>query len=328
MRTLPVNRESLETAVAKLNLAIVSKAVNWRDSAAALDRLLGIPAGNTKLVVSGNTKLVVSADGVLETIPFAVLPSCERREIAYLPSASALALRRREAKPAARERIFALADPVLDPRDPRLPANVVASSSPNSLPRLRFSRLEAESLARLRPDAVISAMDTEASKAALLKNPERLRTQTIVHLASHAIVDPARPELSRVILSGYDSRANIVEDAALRLHEIYQLDLRSARLVTLSACRSAAGSPLAGEGLVSLTRAFQYAGAASVLATLWDVDDRSTASWMEEFYQALLLRKQSPAAAVATANRAMLGKRAEWAHPYFWAGFTLQGEWR
>lgn len=159
-------------------------------------------------------------------------------------------------------------------------------------------------------------------------NPQRLRLQTIVHLASHAIVDATRPELSRVILSAYDSRANPIEDSSIRLHEIYQLDLRSARLVTLSACRSAAGSPLAGEGLVSLTRGFQYAGAASVLATLWDVDDRSTASWMEEFYGALLVRKLTLAAAVDSANRAIRHRRAEWAHPYYWAGFVLQGEWR
>ena len=305
-------------AVAKLSRAISEKDPEWKVPALALDRFLGIPAGGGKLIVA--------ADGVLETVPFAVLPSCERREVAYLPSASALALRRREAKPAARERIFAMADPVLHPRDSRLPAN--HSAVLNNLPRLRFSRLEAEMLARLRPEATVIALDAEASKAALLRNPERLSMQTILHLATHAIVDPARPDLSRLILSAYDSRASPIEDSSIRLHEIYQLDLRSARLVTLSACRSAAGSPLPGEGLVSLTRGFQYAGAASVLATLWDVDDRSTASWMEEFYGALLMRKQPSATAVDAANRAIRQRRTEWAHPYYWAGFVLQGEWR
>jgi len=318
MRALPAGRAALEAAVAKLSRAIATKDGEWKVPALALDRLLGIPAGVGRLIVA--------ADGVLETVPFAVLPSCERREVGYLPSASALALRRREAKPAARERILAMADPVLDPRDSRLPANGTAPL--NSLPRLRFSRLEAQMLARLRPEATVTALDTEASKGAFLGNPQRLRLQTIVHLASHAIVDATRPELSRVILSAYDSRANPIEDSSIRLHEIYQLDLRSARLVTLSACRSAAGSPLAGEGLVSLTRGFQYAGAASVLATLWDVDDRSTASWMEEFYGALLVRKLTLAAAVDSANRAIRHRRAEWAHPYYWAGFVLQGEWR
>lgn len=317
MRTLAANRGALEAGVTKLSRAIAAKDSNWPATALALDRLLGIPAGAGRLIVA--------ADGVLETLPFAVLPSCQNREIAYLPSASALALRRQESRPRARERILALADPVLDPRDPRLPANN-RLAGPNSLPRLRFSRLEAEGLAKLRPETTIIALDTDASKSALTRNT--LQNLTILHLASHTIVDAARPELSQVILSGFDSRANPIEDASIRLHEIYQLDLRSARLVTLSSCRSAAGSPLPGEGLVSLTRGFQYAGAASVLATLWDVDDRSTASWMEEFYGALLQRKQSAGAAVTAANRAIRERRPEWAHPYYWAGFVLQGEWR
>jgi CHAT domain-containing protein len=322
IRKLAANRARFEAEVQKLSRAIANRDPQWQAAALAVDRMLGVPAGLGRLVIA--------ADGVLETLPFAVLPSCQRREIAYLPSASALALRRgqQESKPAARERILALADPVLDRRDPRLPAGVAGQASSNSLPRLRFSRLEAELLARLRPGAALTALDASASKALLTKQADSLRNLTILHLASHAIVDAARPELSQVILSAFDSRAIPVEDSSLRLHEIYQLDLRSARLVTLSACRSAAGSPLPGEGLVSLTRGFQYAGAGSVLATLWDVDDRSTASWMEEFYGALLERKQSLAGAVEWANRAIRERRAEWAHPYYWAGFVLQGEWR
>ena len=199
-----------------------------------------------------------------------------------------------------------------------MPPNAAAASE---LPRLRFSRLEAESLGRLRPGAKL-ALDFEASRALPFRN------YTILHFATHAIVDAKRPDLSRVILSAFDSRANALKDPSLRLHEIYQLDLRAARLVTLSACRSADGANLPGEGLVSLTRGFQYAGAASVLATLWDVEDRSTASWMEAFYRALLERRQPVSAAVVAANATVRAQRQEWAHPYYWAGFVLQGEWR
>ena len=319
MKTLSSSRAAIETAVAKLSRAIATRDTNWQSAALALDQMLRIPASTQRVIIA--------AEGSLETVPFAVLPSCARREIAYLPSASALALLRRQPRKShTPERILAVADPVLSPLDPRMPANAAVAG--NDLPRLRFSRLEAETLARLRPAATVLALDFEASRATLLANPERLRRQTIVHLATHAIVDPLHPDLSRVILSAFDSRANPLMDQSIRLHEIYQLDLRAARLVTLSACRSAAGTLLPGEGLVSLTRGFQYAGAPSVLATLWDVDDRSTASWMEEFYRALLERKQTPGAAVMVANYAIRQRRAEWAHPYYWAGFVLQGEWR
>ncbi|MDR9900992.1 CHAT domain-containing protein, partial [Aetokthonos hydrillicola Thurmond2011] len=319
MQTLPVKQAAIQAAVEQLLQRIAGKDPAWREPASALERLLGVSA------VSG-AKLIFAGDGVIESVPFAALPTCLQREVAYLPSVSALALRRAEPPRRGVERILAIADPVLGPRDPRMPAGAAASAI--ELPRLRFSRLEAEMLAKIRPDATILSLDFNASRDALLSNPARLREQTIVHLASHALVDPARPELSRLVLSAYNAQAKRIDDPAVRLHEIYQLDLRSARLVTLSACRTAQGSTLPGEGLVSLTRGFQYAGAASVLATLWDVDDRSTASWMEEFYTALLTRKQSVGAAMRSASAALRGKRAEWAHPYYWAGFVLQGEWR
>jgi tetratricopeptide (TPR) repeat protein len=318
MHTLAGGREAIEASAAALSRSIVSRDPDWLRPARTLDRLLSIPASNGKLIVA--------ASGVLESVPFAALPSCARRDVAYLPSLSALALRRAEPRKPTPERILAIADPVLGPKDPRLPEN--HAPAVNDLPRLRFSRLEAESLAKLLPGATQTALDFQASRSTLLGNPASLRDWTILHLAAHAIVDPRRPDLSRLVLSAFDARARPVADSSVRLHEIYQLDLRSARLVTLSACRSAAGSPLPGEGLVSLTRGFQYAGAASVLATLWDVDDRSTASWMEEFYRALLRRKESPAAAARSASASLAGSRPEWAHPYYWAGFVVQGEWR
>jgi len=112
----------------------------------------------------------------------------------------------------------------------------------------------------------------------------------------------------------------------LRLHQIYNLGLR-AELVVLSACQTAPGRDLRGEGLVGLTRGFLYAGAHSVLASLWEVDDESTAALMKRFYHALLSEGRPPAAALRAAQLEMAHEK-RWAAPFYWAGFILQGEWK
>ena len=100
-----------------------------------------------------------------------------------------------------------------------------------------------------------------------------------------------------------------------------------ADLVVLSACRTALGKEIKGEGLVGLTRAFMYAGAPRVVASLWQVNDHATAELMTHFYQGILQQKLSPAAALRAAQRA-LSRDPRWREPYLWAGFVLQGDWR
>src|SRR5205814_10361889 len=104
----------------------------------------------------------------------------------------------------------------------------------------------------------------------------------IVHLATHGLLNSQHPELSGVVLSLVDEQGR-PQDGFLRLHEIYNLKL-SADLVVLSACQTALGKDVRGEGLVGLTRGFMYAGAARVVACLWKVDDRATAEFMNGFY--------------------------------------------
>jgi CHAT domain-containing protein len=82
-----------------------------------------------------------------------------------------------------------------------------------------------------------------------------------------------------------------------------------------------------GEGLVSLTRGFMYAGAARVVVSLWSVNDQATAELMERFYRKMLKEGQRPAAALRAAQLEMW-KEKQWSSPYFWAAFTMQGEWR
>jgi CHAT domain-containing protein len=327
MRKL-LSRSQIEQAASAFTRAIATRQADWQPAAATLEKLI-LP-----LLPSRATRVIVTPDGGLEAVPFAALPtlSANNLETATLPSASALALlrsqssSRREPRSQQQQAVLALGDPVLSAADSRNPNPPAArDQQPNSLARLRFSRIEVDAIAALLPmGQVRKALDFDAARSTLFSNAAR--NAAIVHLAAHAIVDPVRPELSRLVLSAIDSRGAAV-DPSIRLHEIYNLELPQTRLVTLSACRSAIGTSLPGEGLVSLTRGFQYAGAASVLATLWDVEDRSTSRWMESFYRNLLVQRRPPAAAVRDAMR-IIRSNPETAHPFYWSGFVLQGEWR
>jgi len=97
-------------------------------------------------------------------------------------------------------------------------------------------------------------------------------------------------------------------------------------LVVLSACQTAMGGDIPGEGLKSLARGFLQAGARSVVSTLWKVDDSATAEFMDHFYQALLVGRLPPGAALRTAQMALQRTKAHQS-PYYWAGFTLNGDW-
>ena len=95
----------------------------------------------------------------------------------------------------------------------------------------------------------------------------------------------------------------------------------------LSACQTALGKLVRGEGLVGLTRGFLHAGARAVLASLWKVDDRATARLMEVFYRGLLQQRLRPTAALRAAQRDLAASK-RWSSPYHWAGFVLQGDWQ
>ena len=104
-----------------------------------------------------------------------------------------------------------------------------------------------------------------------------------MHFATHGLLDSEHPDLSGLVLSLVDEKGT-PQDGFLRLHEIYNLRL-PVDLVVLSACQTALGREIRGEGLVGLTRGFMYAGAARVVASLWQVDDESTAELMKRFYR-------------------------------------------
>jgi CHAT domain-containing protein len=100
-----------------------------------------------------------------------------------------------------------------------------------------------------------------------------------------------------------------------------------AGLVVLSACETALGKPVEGEGLLGLTRGFMYAGAPRVVASLWEVDDKATGELMKKFYEGMFVHRLTAAAALRAAQDA-IRREPQWRSPYYWAGFVLQGDWR
>ncbi len=234
--------------------------------------------------------------------------------------------------------VAVLADPVFEKDDKRVKgkaSNAVQSNQPQLrdvdlsdenlvLPRLIATREEAAEIQKAAgANAFLLKQGFEVNRSLL--ESEELNRYGVVHFATHGFWDSTNPELSGIFLSRFNQQGKPL-DGALRLSDIYNLQLPK-ELVVLSACETAVGKDIRGEGLIALTRGFMYAGAARVMASLWKVEDNATAEMMKVFYHHLLQDKMSPAAALRHAQIAMWQKEPTQT-PYNWAAFVLQGEYR
>lgn len=302
----------------------------------------------------GNKRLVIVADGALQYIPFEVLlisgsagstappvSHLSRNEVVYQPSASTLAQLRNIRRPTPSKSVAVFADPVFDIHNSKISPTAVPLTAKEkligslrdigdddfTLPRLTYSLKEAEAIIAVAPpDSWMKAVGFQANRAAATS--PALRQFGIVHFATHGIVNDKHPELSGIVLSLVNERGE-QEEGYLTLHDIYGLDL-PVRLVVLSACRTGIGKSVRGEGLIALTRGFMYAGAESVVVSLWRVDDEATAELMKRFYNHMLgPNKLPPTQALRQAKLEMQAHTQErWRAPYYWAGFVLQGDWK
>jgi CHAT domain-containing protein/uncharacterized protein HemY len=277
-------------------------------------------------------------------------PLIARHEVVSLPSASVLAVLRQELpnRQPASEALAVLADAVFQSDDSRVrqgrgkahASSVAGTIDPTSVqtdlmrsagelgvlsfPRLPFSRKEADAIvARVGEPGSLKALDFAASRETVFDS--KLSQYRILHFATHGLLNSQHPTLSGIVLSLYDEQGRPI-DGFLRAHEIYNLKL-NAELVVLSACRTALGREIKGEGLVGLTRGFMYAGTPSVVASLWDIRDQATAELMSRFYERMFKEHMKPATALRAAQVSMWQEK-RWAAPYYWAGFILQGEWK
>lgn len=302
----------------------------WMSGARALYDLLLQPAES---LLHGKERLVIAPDGALNYLPFecllkkgtkskidfATLPYVARDyQIHYIPSVSVLAAVKNQQDPGNKQKEFlALADPSYGSGTTSVRGILKASGT--VLPALPNARLEVARIAALYPKGEVTVL---TGKDASEKNVKRMDLSQYkrVHFASHGLIDQDRPQFSALLLA---SEATGEEDGHLTMREVFDLHLH-ADFVVLSACRTGLGHQIRGEGISGLSRAFFCAGTSSVLVSLWNVYDRSTAEFMTSFYRHLATKGMNKAAALKEARMQMIGN-GKYSHPYYWAPFVLIG---
>ncbi len=318
--------------------------------------LLGPLAGRL-----GNKRLVILRDEALQYVPFAALPDyslaqpgtnppllIEGHEIAYAPSVLAafqLRKRARARRPPSRG-VAVFADAVFNRADERLAGRAAAANAqttsdgeelklgagdvglgddPEKLPRLPATAREADAIVAAAGAAGAAATPPvtgfDATRARVLR-PGALDEFRYVHFATHGFLNLRNPMLSGLVLSRYDA-TGAPTLAFLRSADIEKLHLR-ADLAVASACTTALGEELRGEGLFGLTQAFLRGGASRTMVSLWPVRDNATADLMKAFYTAHLKRGLTPAAALREAQLTFLRAGRP---PLYWAAFIIEGLW-
>ena len=290
-------------------------------TAAVLDALSRDLLSGLEEEIAGASRAWIAPDGVLHYLPFEILPFptggapplVEEIEIAYLPSASALGRLRKDHEPA-EITLAGLGDPEL-----RNDATDILGSRLTSRFGLRPLPAAARELATIG-DLLGGEVETATGRQATEEAFRRavLRGARVVHLATHTVVDE-RPGQGAVILLTPDGD----DDGLLRPAEIAALDLRC-ELAVLAACRSALGGAEDGRAFASLTGAFLTAGSSAVLASLWDVGDETSATFMSQFYYQLG-RGHSPASALRRTKQRLRADPA-WQRPDLWSAFILIGD--
>lgn len=353
------NQRPNEESFARTNARIARADSDYLEKSTALSEMLLKPA----LPQLKFKRIVIIADGVLQYLPFAALPTPGNaarplildHEVINLPSASVLAVQRQ--RPTNRELptlgLALFADPVFDRDDERVAraakqnflhtaANRTTTSVAKGeagevsqalrdvglgingrIPRLSFSRVEADAiLAVTQSIQPLGALDFDASRKRA--TTEDLSKYRYLHFATHGILNSEHPELSGLVFSMVDEKGK-PQNGFLKLVDIYGLNLK-ADLVVLSACQTALGEDVRGEGLIGLTRGFMNAGALRIVASLWRVDDAATAELMSQFYREMFVNRKSAAAALRSAQ-IHVSEQKRWRSPYYWAAFTIQGDW-
>jgi CHAT domain-containing protein/tetratricopeptide (TPR) repeat protein len=304
--------DSLEAMVDFLRRAIERPGDNlWRAAAAGLFQRILLP-----LELGQSTTILATLDGPLARLPLEVLvpsptasPLGATHRIIYGPSASVLARLTESPRSGPWQRtMLAVGNPRGSaPAEPYRPADRGGAID------LPFAQEEASSLHALYrdegADLLVGREGTVERWLAL--QPERYR---YLHFATHARANDRQPDQTRLILA----------DGALDLASIRRLEL-TAELVTLSACETALGRRVRGEGVIGLSHAFLSAGARSTIVTLWPVTDRSTLRFMTDLYRELHAGGR-PADALRTVRQRWIVQGGATSHPAFWAPFILLGD--
>jgi CHAT domain-containing protein len=296
-------------------------------------RLYGLLVRPAAGQIARAQRILVSPDGPLHILPFAALMRGNRYLIEWKPIHSVLSAtvyaELRRSHPARRnlreERLDAFGAPLYPRPAPSGPADPEVREAQRgwTLLPLPSSRKEVEAIASLYPQG-----HTYLGREATEERAKSLGTDArLIHFACHGLLDERFPLSSALALTLPEHPIEGQENGLLQAWEIFESMRLDADLVTLSACDTALGKEMGGEGLVGLTRAFQYAGARSVLASLWGVADDSTARFMERFY-GYLRGGKSKDEALRAAQIDQIREKSGSSHPFYWAAFELSGDWR
>jgi CHAT domain-containing protein len=335
---LPIKPDDLWQQIGQFRQDIWERKPEVNAEAAKLYSLLVQPVEG---IFYGAKRLWVVADGALQLVPFGALIGTDRNylvsrfAIATTPSLSLAISSRGQRTPGQGTVILAAPDtgaialpetddkrgaympirgmylPVRGAYMPIRGEGVSSALTAMAMVPLPGAKAEGEAIAaQFQPSTLLT--DKQATKAKLLAEGSEC---DLLHIATHGYADPEYPEFSGLLVAGEGEKSY----DTLTAQEVYMWQLR-ARLVTLSACQTAMGKTVEGEGVMGLTRAFIFAGAQDVLCTLWPVADESTKALMTAFYTNLKTNL-SIEEALRLAQASLAAKR-DTAHPFFWAGFV------
>jgi CHAT domain-containing protein/Tfp pilus assembly protein PilF len=331
---IPIGEAALRKEVASFRRLLARPNSERPALQAQARRLYSLLVRPAEKQIAGAKRILVSPDGPLHTLSFAALMRDKRYLAEWKPLHSVLSAtvyaELRRSRPVQRERREERVDAFGNPFYPRL----AASDSLDPVTReilqrgaaltpIPSTRKEVEAIATLYPQShTYLGREATEEKAKTLGTDSRL-----IHFACHGLLDERFPLNSALALTVPEHPVEGQDNGLLQAWEIFESVHLDADLVTLSACDTALGKEMGGEGLVGLTRAFQYAGARSVLASLWGVADYSTARFMERFYRYLRDGK-SKDEALRAAQIDQIRQKGGSSHPFFWAAFELNGDWR
>ena len=335
--TVPVKEKDLQRKVEQFRRLIEQRrSGSDHDMMASSRGIYDLLLKPAESLVTRSDRLLIVPDGPLQVLPFAALlrnPDqylIEWKPLHTVVSATVYA-ELKKTRPAVENKdveLVAFGDPHIPESKNSLERSAnaelrFASERGFTFGRLPFSRKEVQGIAALYPQhsrIYLAGDATEEHAKALGRNVR------YIHFATHGLLDERFPLNSALVLTIPEKAAEGQENGLLQAWEIFEQVRIDADLVALSACNSGLGQQMTGEGLIGLTRAFHYAGARSVLASLWSVDDFRTMQLMEHFYRRL--RAGSPKdEALRQAQSDLLHSHSS-SSPYYWAAFSLSGDWR
>jgi len=327
------------------NLGKTDKDTKFKTAADNLSKmLLGQIASQLRV-----KRLVIVGDGILHYIPFTALTDLSNTNGEWQPllidhviitspsAAVSAALEGRSlGRGSATKLLAVLGDPLYEIGDSTISESVQTSVRQRAsallgsrdvyLPFLKYEVDEIEKSKKAHASGEESIFVRQEQVTVETATSENLKQYRIIHYAAHGVFDDQSPETSGLLLSLYDGQHRPrQDDIFLSVPRVYRMSI-AADLVVLSACQSALGPEIKGEGITGLTRAFMHAGSQRVISSLWVVNDARTSRLMKEFYRQLVeLNVTQPAEALREAQK-LLYQQGE--GPKIWAAFQMQGEWR